>query len=120
MISVKEALDISLSETLTKDEQKVYNDIVNFIDYKIKDNFDGQKITFKLTGEYIGGNTFSLSNAISKEWRRNIVMNKWKNGYRNLCWRIEENSDGYGKIYYTFSVDPSYTRDERLNQIGIK
>ena len=117
MISVKEALELSLSDKLNKEEQAIYDKIIYHIDNQIKNNFNGVKVDLLIDGAYINGDTFYFSSSISKAWRREVIMNKWKSGYQSLGWKIEEftNPNSYKK--YTFSVDPSYNRNEKLEKI---
>ena len=123
MIPVKDALELALSEKLTKDENTVYNNINIYIDNLIRNSFDGKSLTFKIEGAYniVGGGAFHMSEHITKPWRRDIVQNKWKKEYSDGGWRLQEKevTDYHGRklIEYTLSVDPSYKRDEKLNQL---
>lgn len=52
MISVKEALEIALSEDLSRDELKYYNIITDHIDQCIRNKFNGKSVSIK-NGEEI-------------------------------------------------------------------
>lgn len=123
MISVKDALELALSETLTKEEKIVYDNIHRYIDNLIRNNFNGKSLSFKIEGSYniTNGGAFNMSEHITKSWRRDIVQAKWKKDYSDGGWRLQEKevSDYSGRknIEYTLSVDPSYKRDEKLNML---
>jgi hypothetical protein len=123
MITVKEALKIALSEELGESEQKAYNLITKHIDTKIRENFNGESVDVQLEGTYIANTSspFSLRDFVSKPWRRDIVTKKWRKEYESGGWKIEdkETKDHYGRrtVHYTFSIDPSYYRDEKLNEL---
>lgn len=122
MITVKEALKISLSEELNEIEQKAYNIITNYIDNKIKDAFNGEFVEFQIEGSYMTkGCSFYIKDWISKPWRANIVVKKWKREYEMGGWKIEEKEykdyRGITQTKYRLSIDPSYKRDEKLNKL---
>lgn len=115
MISVKEALEIALSEDLSRDELKYYNIITDHIDQCIRNKFNGKSVDIYIEGTVLGSSSnFKLSNYIYKEWRRNIIMNKWKSEYSKNGWLIETYLTSSKDPYYVFKIDPSYKRDEKL------
>lgn len=123
MITVKEALKIALSDELTELEQKAFTMISKHIDSKIKDHFNGEFFEVQLEGSYFSNTSspFYLSEFVKKPWRRDIITRKWKREYESGGWKIEdkESKDHYGRrtVFYRFTIDPSYYRDEKLNEL---
>lgn len=114
MISAQEALKLAVSEDLSVDERGVYNKITNHIDSEIKSNFNGVSVSIRIDSTYMNGAYFRLSEALPKAWRQNVIVNKILREYREGGWKIEEKSNIKA---YTFTIDPSSTRDEKLKKI---
>ena len=123
MITVKEALQIALSEELQEVEKKAYTLITKHIDAKIRENFNGESVDIQIEGDYMSNlsSPFYLKEYVTKPWRRDIINKKWRKEYESGGWKIEdkETKDHYGRrtVFHTFTIDPSYYRDEKLNEL---
>lgn len=122
MVTVKEALEMALSERLNKSEQDFYDKVVNQIDNEIRNNFDGKSVTIRVDGfSNSNGNVVFLKDAVNKSWRQNIVTEKWKKAYSDAGWKIEieQFQDSYARTCTRakFSADQAFKRDEKISAI---